>query len=87
MRSTWSHQPVAVEAYLADEVRSPARHEYVGGFVYAMAGASNAHNIIAANSLVALTNRLRKGPCRPFDSDTRIRLRLSFGVCFSAGAE
>ena len=82
MRSRWSQEPVAVEEYLADEVRSPARREYVGGFVYAMAGASNAHNLIAANSLVALANRLRRSPCRPFNSDTKIRLRLSFGVRF-----
>src|SRR5688572_614609 len=82
MRKLSGPELVAVEEYLANEVRSPARHEYVGGFTYAMAGASNAHNLIATNSLVALANRLRKGPCRPFNSDTKIRLRLSFGVRF-----
>ncbi|HZN38231.1 MAG TPA: Uma2 family endonuclease [Planctomycetota bacterium] len=82
MRKLSGPELVAVEEYLADEVRSAARHEYVGGFTYAMAGASNAHNLIATNSLVALANRLRKGPCRPFNSDTKIRLRLSFGVRF-----
>jgi Uma2 family endonuclease len=82
MRNEPGHEHVAVQAYLADEVRSPGRHEYVGGFAYAMAGASNAHNQIATNSLVALANRLRKGPCRPFNSDTKIRVRLSFGVHF-----
>lgn len=82
MRKESGHEPVAVQDYLVNEVRSPARHEYVGGLTYAMAGASNAHNRIATNSLVALANRLRKGPCEPFNSDTKIRVRLSFGVHF-----
>ena len=82
MRKESTSEPLAVQDYLVNEVRSPARHEYVGGFTYAMAGASNAHNQIATNSLVALANRLRKGPCRPFNSDTKVRLRLSFGVRF-----
>lgn len=72
----------AVRAYLADEVRSPARHEYVGGSAYSMAGASNAHNQIATNVLVALGGRLRGRPCRPFNSDTKVRIRLPFQIRF-----
>ncbi|MEO6598143.1 MAG: Uma2 family endonuclease [Planctomycetota bacterium] len=68
--------------YLAREVRSSARHEFVGGFTYAMAGATNAHNQIAANILVAFANRLRGGPCRPFNSDTKLRVRLPFQLRF-----
>jgi Uma2 family endonuclease len=82
MRKESTPKPVAVQDYLVTEVRSPARHEYVGGFAYAMAGANNAHNRIATNCLVALANRMRKGPCQPFNSDTKIRVRLSFGVHF-----
>ena len=33
------------------------------------------HNIIAANVLVALHTRLRGKRCRPFNSDTKIRIR------------
>lgn len=73
---------VPVQSYLAGELTSPTRHEYVGGVVYAMAGASNAHNIVATNALVAMANRLRGGPCRPFNSDTKIRLRLPHEVRF-----
>lgn len=47
-----------------------------------MADASNAHNIIAGNVFVALTNRLRGRPCRPFNSDTKIRLLLPSQVRF-----
>lgn len=73
---------VSVQSYLAAEAGAETRHEYVGGVVYAMAGASNAHNLIAKNVLVALANRLRGRPCRPFNSDTKIRLRLPFQVRF-----
>src|SRR5438874_9406984 len=67
---------ISVEDYLAGELVSPVKHEYVGGVVYAMAGARNAHNLIATNTVGALYARLRGGPCRPFNSDTKIRIRL-----------
>ena len=59
---------VSVDDYLAGELVSPVKHEYVGGVVYAMAGARNAHNVIASNTLVAAGSRLRGRPCRPFNS-------------------
>jgi Uma2 family endonuclease len=67
---------VSVEDYLAGELISPVKHEYVGGVVYAMAGARNAHNLIATNILGALYVRLRGQRCRPFNSDTKIRIHL-----------
>jgi Uma2 family endonuclease len=67
---------VSVEDYLAGELNSTVKHEYLGGMVYAMAGASNRHNTIAGNLFVALHNRLRGHQCRPFNSDTKIRVRL-----------
>jgi Uma2 family endonuclease len=73
---------VAVEDYLAGELVSAVKHEYLGGVVYAMAGATNAHNIIATNTLGALHARLRGRPCRPFNSDTKIRVRLATHVRF-----
>src|SRR5947199_6506077 len=67
---------VSVEDYLAGELDSPIKHEYLGGVVYAMAGARNLHNRIATNALGALHARLRGRPCQPFNSDTKIRVRL-----------
>jgi Uma2 family endonuclease len=67
---------VSVEDYLAGELVSPIKHEYVGGVVYAMAGARNAHNLIATNTLVNLGSRLRAKRCRPYNSDTKVRIRL-----------
>src|SRR5947209_6036119 len=73
---------ISVEDYLAGELVSPIKHEYLGGVVYAMAGARNAHNLIASNTLVALGSRLRGKRCRPYNSDTKIRLRLPHQVRF-----
>jgi Uma2 family endonuclease len=73
---------VAINDYLVGELVSPIKHEYLGGVVYAMAGASNAHNLIASNCLGALYGRLRGKPCRPYNSDTKIRLRLPHQVRF-----
>ena len=67
---------VSVEDYLAGELVSPVKHEYLGGVVYALAGARNLHNVIAGNIFGALYVRLRGGPCRPFNSDTKIRIRF-----------
>jgi Uma2 family endonuclease len=73
---------ISVEDYLAGEPVSPIKHEYLGGVVYAMAGARNAHNIIATSTLGSLHGRLRGKRCRPFNSDTKIRVRLPFHVRF-----
>src|SRR6266700_1470425 len=67
---------VSVEDYLAKELISPIKHEYLGGVVYAMAGARNVHNLIAGNTYGALYVRLRGRRCRPYNSGTKIRIYL-----------
>jgi Uma2 family endonuclease len=66
---------ISVEDYLAGELVSDARHEYLGGFVYAMAGATNLHNRIAGAFCASLHAQLRGKPCEPFNSVTKVRLR------------
>jgi Uma2 family endonuclease len=73
---------VSMEDYLAGELVSPIKHEYLGGVVYAMAGARNAHNLLASNTLGALYGRLRGRKCRPYNSDTKIRIRMPAEVRF-----
>jgi Uma2 family endonuclease len=67
---------ISVEDYLAGELISPIKHEFVAGVVYAMAGARNAHNLLATNITISLGSRLRGNKCRPFNSDTKVRVRL-----------
>lgn len=68
---------ITVEEYLAGELLSEGKHEYLGGEVHAMAGAGNRHNQIATNITIALGSRLRGKPCRPFNSDTKVRIELA----------
>jgi Uma2 family endonuclease len=73
---------VSVDEYLAGELDSPIKHEYLAGVVYAMAGAQNSHNLVATNTIVALGSRLRGRPYRPYNSDTKIRIRLPDQIRF-----
>jgi Uma2 family endonuclease len=82
MSAVHRHQHVTPEAYLASELKSPTKHEYVGGAVYAMAGTRNIHNVIAGNIFGSLGTRLRGKKCRPFNSDTKVRVRFPNHVRF-----
>lgn len=75
MAQTATIRPVSVEEYLKGELASDVRHEYVNGEVFAMVGASKAHNSICLNLATALNHRLRGGGCRPYMSDVKVRVR------------
>lgn len=47
-----------------------------------MSGGRNVHQLISTNVTVALAARLRGGPCRAYNSDTKIRIRLPGQVRF-----
>ncbi len=65
---------VRVEDYLALDAESETKHEYLNGIVYAMAGASIRHNLIAGNVTAYLANALRARPCLVLPSDQRVRI-------------
>jgi Uma2 family endonuclease len=64
------------ERYLREELSNPSKHEYVGGLVYCCRPDRNQHNEVAGNVFAALHARLRGKPCRPYNSDTKVRIRL-----------
>lgn len=64
------------EEYMRLEEKSALRHEYVNGLVYAMGGASLAHNRIARRLLAALETFLLGGPCEPFILDAKLEIRI-----------
>lgn len=68
---------ISVESYLTGELRSEVRHEYLGGSVYAMAGASAEHNLIAGNLFAALHAHTAQGPCRVFMADMKVHLLIA----------
>lgn len=82
MSTARHYELIPVRDYLEGESRAKRKHEYVDGVVYAMAGASNAHNRIATNATISLGSQLRERRCQVFNSDTKIRVQLARGNRF-----
>lgn len=66
--------PISAEEYLHLDARSPTRHEYVGGEVFARASGTLRHNVISGNVAVTLRGHLRDTPCRVFINDVKLRV-------------
>jgi len=67
-------QPLySTEEYLAFERKALERHEYLDGFIYAMAGESPLHADISANLVGLVHEQLRDSPCRVRTKDTKVR--------------
>ena len=77
MQATRNVAAINVEEYLAGELQSKDRHEYLGGVVYAMAGASDDHNIISLNLASVLRAHLRGKRCQVFMADVKLRVQIS----------
>ena len=70
-----TYKPLDEGEYLALEARSPVRHEYIAGEIFAMTGASIRHNIIALNIATALRTHLRGTPCRALMEGVKLYLK------------
>lgn len=68
---------VSVEDYLALEALAFEKHEYVEGSIYRLAARTNAHAAISANLIGIIGSQLRGCPCRPLNSDLKVRIRLA----------
>lgn len=68
-----SHAYFSPEEYLELERLSPIKHEYLRGWVVAMAGASKAHVLITGNLSAILVMHLRDTDCIPFATDMKVR--------------
>lgn len=65
---------LTLDQYLAGELQSSIRHEYAGGYVFAMSGASARHNRIAGNVFARLHAATRGSECAVFISDVKVRI-------------
>jgi Uma2 family endonuclease len=75
MNAALRQDQITAEEYLEGEELSEVKHEYVGGLIYAMAGASRDHNTLALNLASRLRAHLGGGPCRTHIADVKVRLR------------
>ena len=62
------------QEYLALERQAEYKSEYVDGEIFAMAGASEAHDFIAGEIYAALLVAFRRGPCAVLSSDVKVRV-------------
>lgn len=67
------------EAFLDWQGLQDTKHELVDGVPRAMTGVSEGHGIVQVNIAVALFNKLRGGPCRPFVSDVAMKTGVRNG--------
>jgi Uma2 family endonuclease len=65
---------VSPEEYLEGEKISLVKHEYIQGRVYAMAGASDAHNLITGSFYSLLRNHLRGKGYLPYTGDMKAQI-------------
>jgi len=72
----------SVETYLNAEDLSSTRSEYINGLICAMSGATNRHNTVAVNAQGIFWSQLKGQSCRPFNSDTKIRVRQGEATSF-----
>lgn len=63
-----------IDGFLTFEATSEVRHEFVDGEVFAMAGGSERHAVLAAEALMLLGVSLRGRPCFPVGSDLLVRV-------------
>lgn len=73
---------IGFDEYLALERVGEVRHEYLRGEVFAMAGASRAHNLIVTRLVVALHMRLAAHGCEVYSSDMRVRVEATDFVAY-----
>ena len=73
--SAYKRQSVTAEKYLEIERAAKDKHEFIGGEIVAMAGASDNHNVISSNVFGELWTQLKGKACRVFAADMRVRAK------------
>ncbi len=81
--ATQAEPPRTTETeYLRSERTSEVRHEYLGGNVHAMVGASATHNLITGNLFSELRPQVRGTGCQLFMADMKVRLEKTGDTLF-----
>ncbi|NJL84260.1 MAG: Uma2 family endonuclease [Chloroflexaceae bacterium] len=62
------------DEYLQREAKSPVKHEYINGEIYAMAGSTDSHNTLVGNLFALIRTHSRGTDCRVYFADIKVRL-------------
>ncbi|CAN5302273.1 Uma2 family endonuclease [soil metagenome] len=68
---------LSVDEYLALEDSANVRSEYLDGHIFAMTGATEAHNLISGNLFARLHQHLSGSSCRPFIADMKLYIETA----------
>lgn len=63
---------VTPEEYLGIERKAEFKSEYIDGVIYALAGGSKRHSLVATNIIISLGVQLRGRSCTVYNSDLKI---------------
>lgn len=80
------HHRYTYADYVAVELDSAIKHEFLAGEIYAMAGGSEEHSALAAEVLRSFGDAIRTSPCRVHTSDLRIYVESVGLATFPDGA-
>ena len=74
---------ITQQEYLELERQSETKNEYWNGEIYAMAGASQRHTVIATNVIACLHFQLKGRPCTVHTGDLRVTVNpTGLYTCF-----
>jgi Uma2 family endonuclease len=65
------------EQYLELERKAEHKSEFLHGEIFAMAGASRAHQLVGGNVFGSLHAQLRARPCEVYSSDMRVQVEVT----------
>lgn len=74
----YAQERIGAKEYLHKELLSDSKHQLIDGEIYAMAGASENHNLLALNSASEWRNQLRWTSCRTFMADMKVKVGGDF---------
>lgn len=72
--STAEKRFISPDEYLKIERAAEIRHEYYNGEMFAMSGATRAHNLIAGNIFASLRGQFASRDCEVYQSDMRVKV-------------
>lgn len=69
---------VSEQDYLKGELDSEVKHEYIDGYVYAMAGTKRQHNRLTSTISREFGIHMKEKPCDTYSSDFKVRVGTKY---------
>ncbi len=71
-------EPFTFKDYLKWEAGNDEKHEYFGGAVFAVGGASDNHALVVGNIFAGLHHHLKGKGCRVYAADMKLKVSLKY---------